>query len=778
MIFFASASANQNDLVEKEARAVGAQDIQISSGGIQFSADLETAYRFAIWTRCATRFLVLVHRFDNLDSTDALYEHSLSLPWERWINPDTTFAITETVSNCRWIRNSHFASLRLKDAIVERVRTKFNDHRPNVDRQNPDIVFHLHVNKDLVSWYVDFGGRDLSRRSYRKEQTQAVMGEFMAASLLYRSDWYRHLCAFQKGEESTAPILLDPFCGSGTICIEAALMATNTAPGLLKTENFAFLRLPIHNDDLWQKVVDQAQEQICENHCKIIGWDIDSKAIEISKANAQSAGVGKLITFSVKDFTTCTEQDIQDITQDTFPILEQLQASNTQTAAQQNASTTPSACVVTDPPYGVRLDSGSAAIRRLYSAMGKNFYNLFYGWDISILCGNSELLSFIDMKPNRTNTLINGGIECQVAHYHVFSRAERQQLIDRALAKRQERLSTPLSPGAQMIANRLTKNLASIGKQMAQDGVTCYRLYDADMPEYNAAIDIYENKWISLQEYAAPASISPADTQRRLNELILATERVTGIDIDNIFLKTRDRQRGSSQYTKKASSSHFLIVNENNHRFFVNFTDYLDTGLFLDHRPVRKMIEDLSQGKRFLNLFCYTASATVYAASGGALSTVSVDANSNYLDWAMQNMRLNNLDTMNHFFYRDDCLAFMRDNRDVFDLIFCDPPTFSNSKNRDTIFDVQRDHGYLIRSCMRHLSSNGTLIFSTNFTRFKMFSELYDEFLIEDITAQTIGADFSRNPKIHRCYKIQHRFEHPIVLTPPRRPIKKIIKKP
>ncbi len=747
MIFFASASANQNDLVEREAREAGAKDIQVSSGGVEFDADLRTAYEFCMWTRCATRLLVLVHRTEKLQSTDDLYEHSLTLPWENWVNPDKTFAITETVTDCRWIRNSHFASLRLKDAIVERIRGKYNGERPNVDRDNPDIVFHLHVNRNLVSWYVDFGGRDLSRRSYRKSQTQAVMGEFMAASLLYRSDWYRHLCAFRQGQEQ-APTLLDPFCGSGTICIEAALMATNTAPGLLKTESFAFLRLPIHDDDLWQETVDSAEKKRCENQCKIIGWDIDSRAIEISTDNAKRAGMASVIQFTVKDFTTVTEEDLPS----------------------------ERGCIVTDPPYGVRLDSGSAAIRRLYSSMGQVIYNIFCGWDAAILCGNSELLGFIDMKPNRTNTLINGGIECQAAHYYVFSKEERAQMIEKAKAKRAERLAAPLSPGAQMAANRLKKNIASIGKEMAKEGVTCYRLYDADMPEYSAAIDVYEGKWISLQEYAAPSTIDPEDAKRRLEELVIATERTTGIDYDNIFVKRREIQRGSSQYTKKGSASHFYIVNENGHKFLVNFTDYLDTGIFLDHRPVRKMIESMSRDKRFLNLFCYTASATVHAAAGGALSTVSVDANANYLEWANKNMQINGFNTMNHFFYKDDCLTFLRENRDVFDLIFCDPPTFSNSKGRDT-FDVQRDHGYLIRSCMRHLASDGVLIFSTNYTRFKMFGELYEDFIIEDITESTIGFDFARNSKIHRCYKISHRVEKAMVIEPPKKISRRAVRK-
>lgn len=726
MLFFASASANQNDLVEKEVISAGGTDISTSSSGVEFSADLESAYRFCLTSRSATRVLVLVHRSEAMTSTDELYEYAMKLPWESWVNPERTFAVTETVTECRWIRNSHFAALRLKDAVVERIRQKFDGERPNVDRDNPDVVFHLHVNRNLVSFYVDFGGRTFSRRGYRKDQTEAVMGEFMAASILYRSDWYKNPQTF-----------LDPFCGSGTICIEAALMATNTAPGLIDPDRFAFLKLPIHKEEIWEKVLDEAEKAIHPATCKIYGWDISEKAIGIAKANALRAGVLDLIEFSVKDFRKVTEEEIKALGS--------------------------SGSVVTDPPYGVRLDQSKSALRNLYSDIGRIFFDYFGGWKISVLSSDVELLGYIEMKPERTNKIINGGLECQLAHYYVFNEEERKALKEKADAKRAERLSQELSPGAQMAYNRLKKNLESIGKQMAKQGVTCYRLYDADMPEYSAAIDFYEGKWITLQEYAAPSSIPEEDASRRLEELILATERATGIDLENIYVKRRERQRGDNQYVRRStpSLSHFFMVQENGHHFSVNFRDYLDTGIFLDHRPVRAMIEKMAENKRFLNLFCYTGTATVYAAAGKALSTVSVDTSSTYLDWAQKNMFVNGFSGLNHFYYKSDSIEYLKTSRDRFDLIFCDPPTFSNNKSRGT-FDIQRDHAYLIRQCMRHLSKEGTLIFSTNYTRFKMDEELGEIYKIEDITEQTIGEDFKRSGKIHKCYLLTHKAVSPV----------------
>ncbi len=747
MIFFASASANQNDIVEKEVIISGGRNIRVSRSGVEFEGELAVGYNFALHTRSATRLLSLIEREDNIKSTDELYEKALTIAWEEWISPEKTFAITETISDCNWITNSHFAALRFKDALVERIRQKFNGERPSVDKDAPDIVFHIHVSRNLVSFFADFAGRNIARRGYRTEQTDAVMGEFMASTLLYRSPWYREM------QEGKNPVLLDPFCGSGTVCIEAALMATHTPPGLIHTERFAFFTLPIHNEEIWQEVYDKAEAEICETECRFYGYDIDPKAVEISKRNAERAGMAHLITFEEKDFKSLSEEDTERIIrgEDGSPI-----ESDSRTEEENKAAA--HGFVVTDPPYGVRLELSDADLKDIYLAIGNKAGSVFAGWYLSVLSSDKTLLGYIDMKPNKTNIVINGGLECQIAHYYVFSKAERDEMLLRAQKRREERLSEPLSAGAQMVANRLKKNLASIGDNMKEKGVTCYRLYDADMPEYSAAVDIYEGRWIVLSEYAAPKSIPAEDAERRLNELILATERVTDVPIENIFVKKREKQRGSAQYGKYStpSASHFYVIKENKHNFSVNFQDYLDTGIFLDHRPVREYIEANSRNKRFLNLFSYTSTATVYAAAGGALSTVSVDASATYLDWAMKNMAMNGFTTMNHFYYRNDSITYLRENRDMFDLIFCDPPTFSNSKSRGT-FDIQRDHGYLIRSCMKHLDKSGTLIFSTNYTRFKLFGELFEEFEIEDITEKTIDEDFKRNAKIHKCYLIRHK---------------------
>ena len=563
-------------------------------------------------------------------------------------------------------------------------------------------------------------------RGYRGEQTEALLKEHLAAALIGRSEW-------RKSVNDGNPLpFYDPFCGSGTIAVEAALMATDTAPGLLRKKPYPFESLPNFDKEAFDRVVEEAEERrrkaIDERDISIFASDISRTAVEISKAAALKAGVYDFISFSVQDFTKLEKPPVSK------------------------------GCIVTDPPYGERMTVRD--IDLLYENTGKVLQNVFKGWDATILTGNSELLSNIDMKPDRTNTLFNGGIMCQAAHYHIFTDEEREAMMQKALEKKKQRQAEPLTPGAEMAYNRLMKNLKEITPLMKEQGVECYRIYDADMPEYSASIDIYMGKWVVVSEYAAPDTIDPEDAKRRLGELVRATEKATGIDEDFIYVKERSRQKGKGQYTRLAANNKMMVARENGVRFLVNFTDYLDTGIFLDHRPVRMMIQEMAKDKRFLNLFCYTGTATLNAIKGGALSTVSVDASSTYLAWMEENLKLNGYSTVfGNLLYKSDVIDWLWDTYDKFDLIFCDPPTFSNSKDRRGSFDVQRDHVKLIDAAAMHLSPGGTLIFSNNYRKFKLDPEVMEKYVVEDITEKTIGDDFKRDMKIHHCYLIRKKIK-------------------
>ena len=726
MIFFATSAANQGDLIAEEARKAGAERVRVTPSGVDFEGSLETGYSFCFETRISSRLLMGLFVDDDIISDKELEEATAMLPWEEYIDPTKTLKVTCTTQNCRYITNSHYGALKVKDGIVERIREKFNGERPYIEIHEPDLTVHVHIEDTTVKWYVDFSGENLSMRGYRGEQTEALLKEHLAAALIGRSEW-------RKSVNDGNPLpFYDPFCGSGTIAVEAALMATDTAPGLLRKKPYPFESLPNFDKEAFDRVVEEAEERrrkaIDERDISIFASDISRTAVEISKAAALKAGVYDFISFSVQDFTKLEKPPVSK------------------------------GCIVTDPPYGERMTVKD--IDLLYENTGKVLQNVFKGWGATILTGNSELLSNIDMKPDRTNTLFNGGIMCQAAHYHIFTDEEREAMMQKALEKKKQRQAEPLTPGAEMAYNRLMKNLKEITPLMKEQGVECYRIYDADMPEYSASIDIYMGKWVVVSEYAAPDTIDPEDAKRRLGELVRATEKATGIDEDFIYVKERSRQKGKGQYTRLAANNKMMVARENGVRFLVNFTDYLDTGIFLDHRPVRMMIQEMAKDKRFLNLFCYTGTATLNAIKGGALSTVSVDASSTYLAWMEENLKLNGYSTVfGNLLYKSDVIDWLWDTYDKFDLIFCDPPTFSNSKDRRGSFDVQRDHVKLIDAAAMHLSPGGTLIFSNNYRKFKLDPEVMEKYVVEDITEKTIGDDFKRDMKIHHCYLIRKKIK-------------------
>ena len=367
MIYFAAAAANQNDLVAQEAQQAGATEVHLVNGGVEFEADLAAAYRFCLNSRIATRLMLGLAQEEDVMGPDEFYHSSMQIPWETWLDPSKTFSVTVTTMHCPWLKKSTFGAIRLKDAIVDRMKEHYNGERSTVEFDNPDVTFHVHFEHDAVTWYLDFSGRSLHQRGYRVGDTGAVLKENLAAAVLMRSDWYKTVV------DGEAELLLDPMCGSGTLPIEAALIATDTAPGLLDPNRFAFLKLSIHDPDIWEAVLEESyerQEAGMNRNIRIIGWDIDREAIRLSMEHAKRARMDKFIKFERKAFTTITEADVPE-------------------GAHY---------AITDPPYGKRME-GSGTIESLYLDLGKTFNTLFPGWKVAILCGNKELLSYVDMKP-------------------------------------------------------------------------------------------------------------------------------------------------------------------------------------------------------------------------------------------------------------------------------------------------------------------------------------------------------------------------------------------
>lgn len=737
----ASAPRGLADLLARELEALGATEVRERPIGVAFTGSLEVAYRACLWSRIANRVFLELAQFEAHDA-EALYAAARELPWEAHIDSGATLAC-EFSGRHAAITHSHFGALKLKDAVVDALRER-TGRRPDVGLERPGVRVHAHASGTRVTVSLDLSGESLHRRGYRTEASEAPLKENVAAGILMRAGW-------PELAREGAPFL-DPMCGSGTLVIEAALIAADRAPGLLR-DYFGFLGWRQHDAALWERLRAEAQtrartgtERALAAGVRLCGSDRDARAVRLAQANARRAGVDALTQFEVCDLADVVPVGVRT-------------ASDEQDAEVSSAR---GGLVCTNPPYGVRLEDRTAA-RDVHRTLGRVLRERFTGWHAAVLTGAPELGLELGIRAHRTHTVWNGAIQCRLLRLPVEPEAFRD--VDRPRGRARIDSALRDTPGAQMFANRLRKNLKRLRAWAEANDVTCYRLYDADMPEYAFAIDLYRSAdsdiaWLYVQEYAAPASIDPEAVRRRRGEAFSVLPEVTSVPSERIHVRTRRRRVRGEQYRKLGEAGRFHVVAEGGLRFWVNFEDYLDTGLFLDHRITRARLRAVAARKRFLNLFAYTGTATVYAAAGRARSSVTVDLSRTYLDWAQRNLTLNGLACRDHVLVQADCREWLEDarrRRERFDLIFLDPPTFSNSKRMQGVLDTQRDHPRLIEACMDILAPGGLLVFSTNAQRFKLEPSLAEKYDVRDISAETIPEDFARNPKIHRCYEIRAR---------------------
>ena len=708
---FATTARGFEELLKSELTELGAQDAKVAQGGVHYWADDETLYRTLLWSRLSSRILLPIVQakvFSDLD----LYSAVVGVNWLDYFDEKVHFFVDFNGTN-QEIRHTQFGAMRVKDGIVD----YFERHgraRPNVDKAQPDIRIHAYLNRDDMVLSLDLSGDALHMRGYREDTGKAPLRETLAAAIVLRSGW-------QRGTP-----LVDPMCGSGTLLIEAAQMEAQIAPQLYRL-HWGFDFWQGHNQAAWEKVKEEAlalaeAEKQRENLPHFYGFDLDHHVLQKAKQNAKNAGVAYLMQWQQGDV-----------------------------AAIKNPSPNVAGTVICNPPYGERLGTTPALIA-LYSVFGQRLKQQFAGWNASIFSGEPSLLDCLRLRSHRQFKAKNGPLDCVQKNYQIAERAE-QSAVENALEF--DRTSSVSSDVAVDFANRLQKNIKKIEKWAKQQGLDAYRLYDADLPEYNLAVDRYADH-IVVQEYAAPKNIDENKARQRLLDAVNATLNVTGIETNKLILKVRQKQKGTNQYEKLASKGEYFYVNEYGAKLWVNLTDYLDTGLFLDHRLTRKMLGEMAQGKDFLNLFAYTGSATVHAALGKAKSTTTVDMSNTYLNWAEQNLLLNDIEGKLHKLIQADCLQWLEKCDRQFDLIFVDPPTFSNSKRMEDSWDVQRDHIKLMKNLKRILRPNGTIVFSNNKRGFKMdFAKLEELGLIAvEISHKTLPLDFERNKQIHNCWLV------------------------
>ncbi|WP_417668508.1 bifunctional 23S rRNA (guanine(2069)-N(7))-methyltransferase RlmK/23S rRNA (guanine(2445)-N(2))-methyltransferase RlmL [Pseudoalteromonas tetraodonis] len=704
MQFIALTSIGIENLLVDELTELGAMVSKQTVGSVRFEADSLLAQKVCLSTRFATRVLMLIEEKEGVNDKDSLYKFARLQPWQEWFGPTQTFAVDFNGTNDS-LKNTQFSGLVIKDAIVD----YFNDlyeQRPNVDKQDANVRVVARLNRHGVSLYIDYSGPRLSERGYRQGQGKAPIKEHLAAAIIKRSGWL----------ENVNQPLFDPCCGAGTILIEAAGMARNEAPGLFR-EGFAFERLPSFRVAKFKELKEQLLANITDPKLWLIGHDYDAQVLDKAIANAQRAELETVIKFKQSDATKLT-----------------------------SVAKLPGV-VISNLPYGERIGS-MAELVNLHRSLGVGFKKHFNHWKLALLGMDESLFKLLKLVKQKRYKFKNGPLDVELNLY---------QLDDKQVSLTSDDKPALNFEGSMAFANRLKKNKQGLKNWLKQNQVHAYRVYDADIPEYNVAVDIYGDSAV-IFEYAAPKEIDEKTSEKRLQDVISLTAQQLDIAPENIAVKVRKKQKGEEQYTPMAKQNRTMVVEEFGAKFKVNLFDYLDTGLFLDHRLARRYIQENAKDKRFLNLFAYTGTASVHAAIGGAKAITTVDLSKTYLKWGQDNFALNDISNTRYRFEQADCLKWLEYAQGQYDLIFLDPPTFSNSKRMKDAFDVQNDHIKLLTWVKKILSPSGTLIFSNNKRGFVM-----DEVGLmglglkaENISEKTLSPDFKRNKKIHNSWLIKH----------------------
>lgn len=849
--FYASCPEGFETALADELRGMGLRQVRPLKGRVAFAGSPADAERACLWSRLASRIFVVLGRFACADAED-LYEATRSIAWERILRAGATIAVTARGTNDE-LRNSHFAALRVKDALCDRM-LEVEGRRPNVDTDDPDARISLTLRGNRASIQLDLSGDPLFKRlpreatrthaahvlrpdyaalacaqgnwqeicstaltntkdAMRDEDTAAPAGDSVPANGSVPADGSALAGSTAERPTPTLPVLIDACCAGGGVVLEAASILADRAPGL-ERRNWGFQSWSEHDAAAWRELLNEADRraELAKGRiARIVATDPSGDAVACARRILKAAGLADRVIFAQPDLDKISRKLMMPACcggePRGFVFLDTTETAISKMSRVLDLATSLHAGACGADPVRVMLSTmPTVALTRddlLIRTLGEPARSL------RVMPNNEEAEFFIFSAANGAisagegNVAAEDSMPAEDAVESSVAPSPATTLIDLGDGKP----CPVLIPESEQFARRLRK-VAKLRRKWAQrEGVTCYRVYDADLPDYSAAIDLYEGsattpgRWLVIAEYAAPREVDPALAEARLLDILTLAPRILQVDPDNVFAKARIRSRGGSQYGKQAggtspSGQHgkggkprgtrggsasnrpsqgagsgtpsdirtrrLPLIEEGGLTFAVNFNDYLDTGIFLDHRITRGLVREHARGKRFfLNLFAYTGTATCYAADAGVEETVTVDLSNTYLDWAERNMEQNGFVGPDHHYVRADVMSWIRDMRQTrnrWDLIFCDPPTFSNSsKMGRRTWDVQRDHVELLVGLSRLLSREGEAIFSCNLRTFRPDIEELARagVVLTDITDETIPEDFARNKKIHHCYLVK-----------------------
>lgn len=760
MEFVATCPKGFESLLAGELHSLGAEGVRPLVGQVSFAGSLADAYRCCLWSRLASNVTLVLARVGAANA-DQLYEGLSAIPWEDHVSPGATMAIEARGTN-EQLRNTQFVALRSKDAVADRLLARMGA-RPLVNTDAPDVGIVVRLSRERALVGIDLTGEPLFNRGW--ESAAAGRGRLAprrpdyAAALLEAGCWFRDV-------RHGSPVLVDLFPGTGSVAVEAASQALDRAPGLLRVR-WGFSRWAGHDADAWDALAAEAADRAtagAENSVELLLCDSRPGAEAAARRALRAAGMDVEPRF-------LSPGELAAAVGDGSPLL------------------------VADLAWPQPDDLASEAEALSLFSAGVGAVAGHDGAGVVALSPDDAADAAAGGEPAEAIDVILGRDEATIRCYDPMSLSAEHPLVQ----LRGGAGSVPVLVGASdQFAARLAKVAKLRAKWAAREDVSCYRVYDADLPDYAVSIDLYRGsetpgRWLYVSEYAAPKDVDAGLARRRLLDVLAIAPRVLDVDPANVHVRVRTRARGGSQYADggregRAATRDGMardtrlgrrrdghvelprgahLVDEGGLTFEVNFSERLDCGLFLDHRETRAMVRELMKrtpGGSFLNLFAYTGTASCYASDGGAGLTTTVDLSRPSLDWARRNMERNGFVGRNHEFIQADVLQWVADRRHehryTWDLVFCDVPTFSNSNRMHTSsWDVQRDHADLIISVSRLLSRGGCAIFSCNLRSFKPDIETLEKAGVElaDITARTIPEDFSRNPKIHHAYLVTRR---------------------
>jgi len=710
----ATAAFGLEAVVVRELEQLGYSPKITRPGRIEFAGDFLAICRANLWLRSSDRVLVQLAKFPAADF-DALFDMAGSLPWEDWIAPDAAIPVKGR-SHKSQLTSVPACQRTIKKAIVQRLLEKHAVGE--LPETGPPVSVEVALLENEATLSIDTSGAGLHRRGYRKLAAQAQLRETLAAALVQLSFW--------RPERA----LIDPFCGTGTIVIEAAMLGRRMAPG--RQREFAAEHWPTFPAQDWSKAREEADDLLLPALPeRPMGTDIDPEALSLARYHAEQAGVAEDLHFQQRDFADLLSKREYG-------------------------------CTIMNPPYGMRMGE-SEEVEALYRQMPEVLRRL-KTWSHYIFSARGDMQLLVGQKADRRRKLYNAQIECTYYQFHGPRPHTKTQ--PKPLAPPLAVSQTSPQPAAfgglreeaprqaEEFANRLRKLARHLRRWPTKRNITCYRIYDRDIPEVPLVVDRYEDA-LHITEYERPHERTAAEHADWLDHMVRTASTTLDTPRELVFVKQRSRQRGDTQYQQVDDQKAFRTVQEGELKFQINLSDYIDTGLFLDHRTTRSIVRDAAQGKNFLNLFAYTGAFSVYAAAGGAAKTTSVDLSATYVQWAEDNLRLNGFTGDQHRLVCRDVQEFLSSPHETekYDLAIVDPPTFSNSKRLDHDWDVQQDFVPLLEKVITKIAPNGVIYFSTNSRRFKLDEAAFDGVTIREISKQTVPEDF-RNKRIHRCWRM------------------------